>query len=93
MTTNQPNKRLFSGAAGTLALTVRRATTLTVTRAAMTLLVMMLMTATARAWDGSGTAESPYQIKSTADLDQLASDVNGGNDGGDSDVTPVTPEA
>lgn len=47
MTTNQPNKRLFSGAAGTLALTARRATTLTVTRAAMLLLVMMLTTMTA----------------------------------------------
>lgn len=32
------------------------------------------------AWSGSGTAESPYQITSTADLDQLATDVNGGND-------------
>ena len=47
MTTNQPNKRLFSGAAGTLALTARRATTLTVTRAAMLLLVMLLTTMTA----------------------------------------------
>ena len=32
------------------------------------------------AWDGSGTAESPYQIKSTADLDQLATDVNSGTE-------------
>ena len=32
------------------------------------------------AWSGSGTAESPYQIKSTADLDQLATDVNSGTE-------------
>lgn len=32
------------------------------------------------AWSGSGTEESPYQIKSTADLDQLATDVNSGTE-------------
>ncbi len=55
---NQPiRKRLFAGAAGTLALTLRRATTLTVRRtlvfterrAAMTMLLVMMLT-TAAAW-------------------------------------------
>jgi len=30
------------------------------------------------AWEGSGTEEAPYQIATSADLDQLASDVNKG---------------
>ena len=48
---NQPiRKRLFSRAAGTLALTARRATTLTATRAAMLLLVMMLTMTAQTAW-------------------------------------------
>ena len=44
-------KEFITGAAGTLALTVRRATTLTATRAALLLLTMMLTTATAWAGD------------------------------------------
>ena len=60
MTTNQPNKRLFSGAAGTLALTARRATTLTVTRAAMTLLVMLLTATTAWATDKTLSGSESY---------------------------------
>ena len=83
MTTNQPNKRLFSGAAGTLALTARRVTTLTVTRAAMMLLVMMLTTMTAWAditpttpsQDGDGN----YLIGNAAELYGFAEIVNGGN--------------
>ena len=59
MTTNQPNKRLFSGAAGTLALTKRRAAspmmrhakptspTARSGRLVLTLLIMLLTTATA----------------------------------------------
>ena len=47
-------------------------------RAAMLLLVMMLTATTAWAWDGSGTQEDPYQIKTTGDLDLLATDVNAG---------------
>jgi len=42
--------------------------------------MLMLTATTTWAWDGFGTEESPYQIKSTADLNQLAADVNGGND-------------
>lgn len=30
------------------------------------------------AWEGSGTSESPYLIKTTSDLDQLATEVNAG---------------
>ena len=51
-------------------------------RAAMMLLVMVLTTTT---WaqstfsGGSGTSKDPYKISSTADLDQLATAVNGGN--------------
>lgn len=44
----------------------------------MTLLLMCLTVTTAWAWDGSGTFNDPYQIKTTGDLNQLASDVNGG---------------
>ena len=47
-------------------------------RAAGMLLMMLLTTATGWAWDGSGTAESPYQIKNASDLDQLAANVNSG---------------
>ena len=55
---NQPiRKRLYSGAAGTLALTVRRATTLTAARAAVTLFLAVLTTATAWADDVSITAD------------------------------------
>ena len=49
----------------------------------MTLALMMLMATTAWADStfsgGSGTAGDPYLIASTTDLNQLASDVNGGN--------------
>ena len=48
------------------------------TRRAAMLLVMMLTATTAWAWDGSGTQADPYQIKTTGDLDQLATDVNAG---------------
>ncbi|MBE6324903.1 MAG: hypothetical protein E7074_08040 [Bacteroidales bacterium] len=44
----------------------------------MTLLLMCLTVTTAWAWDGSGTFNDPYQIKTTGDLNQLASSVNGG---------------
>ena len=47
-------------------------------RVAMTLLLMCLTVTTAWAWDGSGSFNDPYQIKTTGDLNQLASDVNGG---------------
>ena len=47
----------------------------------MLVVVFMLLTATtAWAWTGSGTEASPYQIKNTNDLNQLATDVNGGNE-------------
>ena len=42
------------------------------------ILLALIAAQTAWAWDGSGTAGSPYQIKSTADLNQLATDVNSG---------------
>ena len=38
----------------------------------MTLLLMCLTVTTAWAWDGSGTFNDPYQIKTTGDLNQLA---------------------
>ena len=41
-------------------------------------LFLMLLTTTAWAWEGSGTKNAPYQIKSTGDLNQLATDVNKG---------------
>ncbi len=44
----------------------------------MTLLLMCLTVTTAWAWDGTGSFNDPYQIKTTGDLNQLASDVNGG---------------
>ena len=44
----------------------------------MTLLLMCLTVTSAWAWDGSGTFNDPYQIKTTGDLNQLASNVNGG---------------
>lgn len=44
----------------------------------MTLLLMCLTVTTTWAWDGSGTFNDPYQIKTTGDLNQLASNVNGG---------------
>ena len=47
-------------------------------RAAMLLVMMLTMAQTAWAWDGSGTQVDPYQIKTTGDLDQLATDVNAG---------------
>ncbi len=47
-------------------------------RAAMTLLVAWLGTAGAWAWEGSGTATSPYKITSATDLNQLATNVNNG---------------
>ena len=51
-------------------------------RVAAVLLVMMLTTVTAWASTfsgGDGSSGNPYQIASTADLNQLAADVNGGN--------------
>ena len=42
-------------------------------------LLLMLTAATAWAWDGSGTSDDPYLITNAEDLNQLASDVNGGN--------------
>ena len=42
----------------------------------MTLIIALLTTATAWAWDESGTSADPYLIKTKADLNQLASDVN-----------------
>ena len=47
-------------------------------RVAMTLFLMCLTVTSAWAWDGSGTFNDPYQIKTTGDLNQLASNVNGG---------------
>lgn len=44
----------------------------------MTLLLMCLTVTTAWAWDGTGSFNDPYQIKTTGDLNQLASSVNGG---------------
>lgn len=52
-------------------------------RAALMLLTMVLTSATAWADStfsrGNGSEGSPYLIATTADLDQLAIDVNGGN--------------
>ena len=45
----------------------------------MTLLLTVLTTVTTRAWNGSGTSSSPYQITSTSDLTQLTNDVYNGN--------------
>lgn len=39
---------------------------------------MCLTVTTAWAWDGTGSFNDPYQIKTTDDLNQLASNVNGG---------------
>ncbi len=47
----------ISRAAGTPALTVRRAATV--------LLMMMLTTMTAWAWEGDGSKDNPYQISRT----------------------------
>ncbi len=55
-------------------------------RAAMLLLAVMLTMTAQTAWadsafsGGSGSKGDPYQIASTTDLNQLATDVNGGND-------------
>ena len=54
-------------------------------RAAAMLLVMMLTSTTAWAADsafsgGDGSQDNPYQIKTTADLDKLAQDVNSGTE-------------
>ena len=55
-------------------------------RAAMLLLAVMLTMTAQTAWadsafsGGSGSKADPYKIASTADLNQLATDVNGGND-------------
>ena len=46
-------------------------------RAAMLLLATLLTTATAWAWDGSGTKADPFLIKTTDDLNLLAYRVNG----------------
>ena len=63
----------------------------------MLVVVFMLLTATtAWAWSGQGTETSPYQIRSTNDLNQLATDVNGGNEYADTyfvltaDITYIT---
>ena len=42
------------------------------------LLIMLLTSATAWAWTGSGTSDAPYQIANKTDLAQLATNVNGG---------------
>ena len=47
-------------------------------RAATVLILALLAAQTAWAWQGQGTQESPYQISSTEDLDQLATNVNSG---------------
>ena len=93
MTMNQPiRKRLFSGAAGTLALTVRRATTLTATRAAMTLLAMLMLTATT-AWADitpatpSQDADGYYLIGTAAELYGFAEIVNNGNTSANAKLT------
>jgi hypothetical protein len=39
----------------------------------------MLITYNSYAFNGGGTQTNPYQITSVSDLQQLASDVNGGN--------------
>ena len=54
-------------------------------RAAMLLLAVLLTMTAQTAWadsafsGGSGSKADPYKIASTADLNQLATDVNGGN--------------
>ena len=54
-------------------------------RVAMLLAVMMLTTTAQTAWadsafsGGDGSSGNPYKISNTADLNQLAADVNGGN--------------
>ena len=45
----------------------------------MTLLLPLLTVTTAWAWNGSGTSDAPYLITNAEDLNQLATDVNGGN--------------
>ena len=45
----------------------------------MTLALLCAVAQWAWAWDGSGTATDPYQISSSADWQQLANDVGGGN--------------
>ena len=45
-------------------------------RAATTLLLAMLTSATAWAWDGSGTKSDPDKIQNRADLVQLSTDIN-----------------
>ena len=41
-------------------------------------ILALIMAAQAFAWSGSGTEDDPYLITSTADMDQLAADVNAG---------------
>ena len=56
--------------------------TLTARQAALMLLTMLFTTLTTQAQSfggGSGTSTDPYIITTTDDLDQLATDVNGGN--------------
>ena len=66
MITNQPNKRLFSGAAGTLALTERRA--------AIMLLMMLFMTVTAWATDVTLSESDNYTAQ---DGDVLTGSTSG----------------
>ena len=47
-------------------------------RAAWTL-VIALSAPTLWAYEGSGTSDSPWLIQSKADMNQFATDVNGGN--------------
>ena len=42
-------------------------------------LLLALTAMSAHAWDGSGTATDPYRVSTTADWQQLATDVNAGN--------------
>ncbi len=44
----------------------------------MMLLMTVLTTATAWAWEGSGTSAAPYQITNANDLEELANSVNNG---------------
>ena len=42
--------------------------------------MLMVAAASAWAWDGSGTSEVPYLIKTSADMNALATNVNNGTD-------------
>ncbi len=46
----------------------------------LTILASMLFSAAASAWDGTGSQDSPYLIKTIADLNQLAEGLNGGTE-------------